>query len=192
MDIAGNPYFYEKAAWEAPTPGFDEKQEPTRGGARVHIKMLDGTTAAMKTWGNINGQWGLTELGKHFYKDSTHTYLVTFPVLGRLLRNNGTEWKVDTVLKSTATSLGEIKLPVTMPEAEQIAEVKRRTLAYIASLPKDDAGDAIMIQGEGSEPTAALDDARGLQYNKEEILAQPEGGVSISAVMHRPLRAAKP
>ena len=62
MDIAGNltdarTYYYEKAAREAPTHGFDARQEPTRRGARVHIKMLDGTTAAVKTWDNINGQW---------------------------------------------------------------------------------------------------------------------------------------
>ena len=103
MDIAGNltdagTYYYEKAAREAPTHGFDARQEPTRRGARVHIKMLDGTTAAVKTWDNINGQWKFTKLGKHFYKDSTDTYLVTFPVHSTLLRNNGSEWKVDTVL----------------------------------------------------------------------------------------------
>ena len=100
MDLAGNltdagTYYYEKAAREAPTHGFDKKQEPTRRGARVHIKMLDGTTAAAKTWDNINGQWKFTKLGKRFYKDSTDTYLVTFPIHSTLLRNNGTKWKVD-------------------------------------------------------------------------------------------------
>ena len=78
MDLAGNltdagTYYYEKAAREAPTHGFDKKQEPTWRGARVHIEMLDGATAAVKTWDNINGQWKFTKLGKHFYKDSTDT-----------------------------------------------------------------------------------------------------------------------
>ena len=105
-------------------------------------------------------------LGSTFYKDSTDTYLVAFPVHSTLHRSNGTEWKVDTVLKPTATSIGEIKLMFTIPEAEQLEEVKRRTLAYIASLPKDDAGDAILIQGEGSESTATLDDARDCSTTK--------------------------
>ena len=83
MDIAGDltpagTYYYEKAAREAPTHGFDKKQEPTRKGARVHIKMLDGTTAAVKTWDNTGGQWKFTKLGKRLYKDSTDTDLVTF------------------------------------------------------------------------------------------------------------------
>ena len=49
------------------------RQKAGAHGARVHIKMLDGTTAAVKTWDNINGQWKFTKLGKHFYKDSTDT-----------------------------------------------------------------------------------------------------------------------
>ncbi len=53
VDIAGKltpagTYFYETAAREAPTHGFDAKQEPTRKGSRLHIKMLDGATATAR------------------------------------------------------------------------------------------------------------------------------------------------
>ncbi len=59
MDVAGNltavgTYFYTQSAREAPTHGFDQREEPTRKGSRVQIKLLDGATAAVKTWGNIN------------------------------------------------------------------------------------------------------------------------------------------
>ncbi len=149
----------------------------------MHVKMLDGTTAVVETWDNTNGGWRFTKLGKHFYKDSTDTYLVTFPIQKVLIRHNGSEWKEDTVLKSTAIPLGEIKLPALMPEAEQLAEVKRRTLAYVASLPRDDDANAVVIEGEGSEPTATLDESSGFEYNREEVWRsrreeQPEGGAS--------------
>ena len=75
-------------------------------------------------------------------------YVITFPVLQTLLRINGTEWTDFTVIKSTAVEeIGEITLPTLMPEEEQLAEVKRRALAYIASLPLDDEGRKVMLKG---------------------------------------------
>ena len=37
-----------------------------------------------------------------------------------------------------------------------------------------------------------LDEAGSLEYNREEILIRPDGSLTVSAVLHRPLRAARP
>jgi hypothetical protein len=99
----------------------------------------------------------------------------------------------ETVLKSTALdAVGEITLPTLMPEEEQLAEVKRRALEYIASLPLDDDGRKILVKGGGSAAYVTLIEGRELEYNREEILIRPDGSLTVSAVLHRPLRASKP
>ncbi len=67
-----------------------------------------------------------------------------------MIRYNDSVWEEESVLKSTATlEIGEITVPTLMPEEEQLAEVKRRALQYIASLPLDDDGRKDLIQGGG-------------------------------------------
>ena len=116
----------------------------------------------------------------------------TFPVEQSLLRHNGSVWLDWSVLKSTATDIGEITLPTLMLEEEQLAEVKRRALEYIASLPVDDEGRKVLLKGGGSAAEATLIEGREVEYNREEILIGPDGSLTVSAVLHRPLRASTP
>jgi hypothetical protein len=62
---------------------------------------------------------------------------------------NGSVWEEETVLKSTATEIGEITVPTLMPEEGQLEEVKRRAVDYMASLPLDDEGRRVLIEGVG-------------------------------------------
>ena len=131
-------------------------------------------------------------MGHNFYKESQDRYVVTFPVKQSLMRMNGSVWEEETVLKSTATEIGEITVPTLTPEEEQLEEVKRRAVDYMASLPLDDEGRRVLIEGGGSMKHTTLDESRSLEYNREEILIRPDGSLTVSAVLHRPLRAARP
>ena len=114
-------------------------------------------------------------------------------MLQTLIRYNGSKWEVETVLESTALeAVGEITLPTLMPEEEQLAEVKRRALEYIASLPVDDEGRKVLVKGGGSAAEATLIGNFPLEYKREEILIRPDGSLTVSAVLHRPLRSAMP
>ncbi len=46
-------YYYEKTAQRVPDKGFDYNQEPVRRGARVQIKLLDGTRGTVRTWDGV-------------------------------------------------------------------------------------------------------------------------------------------
>ena len=132
---AEGQYFYEQVGQEPLASGFDWKQEPTRKGPKVQIKLLNGKTNAVRIWDGVKRDWRFTALGKKFYKESMDRYVITFPVIQTLIRINGTESMDFTVIRSTAVEeIGEITLPTLMPEEEQLAEVKRRALAYIANL----------------------------------------------------------
>ncbi len=37
-----------------------------------------------------------------------------------------------------------------------------------------------------------LDTDRGIEHNAEEIIVRQDGSVTVDAVLHRPLRAARP
>ncbi len=50
----------------------------------------------------------------------------------------------------------------------------------------------ILFKGGGSAAETTLDEDRSLEYNKEEILIRSDGSLTVSAVLHRPLRSAKP
>ena len=63
-------HHYEQTAQRAPDRGFDYSQEPIRRGARVQIKLLDGTQATVRTWDGVNGRWRFTQLGQKFYRES--------------------------------------------------------------------------------------------------------------------------
>ena len=45
--------FYNKTQQQAPSSGFDWKQEPTRRGPKVQIKLLNGKTSAVRIWDGI-------------------------------------------------------------------------------------------------------------------------------------------
>ncbi len=117
---------------------------------------------------------------------------MTFPVLTSLVRINGAVYSVSNVVKSTATELGEIKLSTFVSDDVQVAEDKRRAEEFIASLLVDDEGRKILIQGGGSHMEMTLGTWRGLEHNRDEILVRREGSLSVIALLHRPLRAAKP
>ena len=78
-----------------------------------------------------------------------------------------------------------------MPDAEQLAEVRRQTAEFLASLDTDDEGETVLIEGGGSEAHITLDKDGEIQYNKETISIQPDGGLMVSAMLRRPLRASK-
>ena len=79
-----------------------------------------------------------------------------------------------------------------MPDAEQLAEVRRQTEEFIASLSTDDEGETVLIERGGSEAHVTLDRDGEIQHSKETISTQPDGGLMVSAMLHRPLRASKP
>ena len=158
----------------------------------MQIKLLDGSMATVRSWDGVKRRWRFTKIGQHFYRDSQDSYVVTFPVNMSLVSLNDSVYSDASVLKSTTTSLGEIKLPSLMPDDEQLAEVKRLTEQFIANLPADDEGQRVLIEGGGSQTRMTLDTERAVEYNKEQIIIQQDGSMTVDAVLHRPLRAARP
>ena len=124
-------YYYDTIGEEAPHAGFDWKHTPTRRGSKVQIKLLNGTTSAVRIWDGVKRDWRFTALGRQYYKESQDRYVVTFPVKQTLIRMNGSVWEEHTVLKSTATEIGEIIVPTLMPQEQQLEKVKRRAVDYI-------------------------------------------------------------
>ena len=131
-------YYYATTEQRAPTARLDYGQQPERRGSRATVKLLDGRKATVRSWDPVRSKWRYTKLGKDFYKDSQDSYVVTFPVKEIHIEDGEVVWEKDTVLKSTAVDLGEISLPMLMPDAEQLAEVKRRAEAYVNSLPEQE------------------------------------------------------
>ena len=131
-------YYYATTAQRAPTAGIDYAQQPERRGNRATVKLLDGRKAVVRSWDPVRSQWRYTKLGRYFYKDAMDSYAVTFPVKEMHIVDGEVVWEKDTVLKSAAVDAGETKLPTLMPEAEQLAEVKRRAEAFVNSLPEQD------------------------------------------------------
>ena len=46
-------YFYETTRGRAPDRGFDYTQAPMRNGARVQVKLLDGSVGTVRTWDGV-------------------------------------------------------------------------------------------------------------------------------------------
>ena len=66
--------------------------------------------------------------------------------------------------------MGEIKLPTLMPEAEQLAEVKRQAEAYVNSLPEDEAvGGGKAFKIVDAYNITLLDPTKPMQYNRERV-----------------------
>ncbi len=70
-------------------------------------------------WDRVHRRWRFTKLGRNFYQNPTDNYVATFPVCTTLVRINGSVYEDDSVVQSTATAPGEIKLPTLMLEDEQ-------------------------------------------------------------------------
>jgi hypothetical protein len=68
MTAAGR-YFYEKLNEDPPDRGFDPDQQPKRAarGRSETIQLRDGTTAVVRTWNHLKGEWRLTKLGQQFF-----------------------------------------------------------------------------------------------------------------------------
>ena len=73
-------YYYDTIGEDAPHAGFDWKQEPTRRGPKVQIKLLNGRTSAVRIWDGVKRDWRFTALGRQYYKESQDRYVVTFPM----------------------------------------------------------------------------------------------------------------
>ena len=131
-------YYYETTAQQAPAGGLDYAQQTERRGNRTTVKLLDGRRAGVRSWDPVRRELKYTKLRRDFYKDAKDSYVVTFPVKEMHIEDGEIVWEKDTVLKSTAVDLGEITLPTLMPEAEQLAEVKRCSEAFVGSLPEQD------------------------------------------------------
>lgn len=191
---AAGKYYYEKIAQEPPNRGFDYGQAPTRVGTRVQATLWDGSKATVRTWDGVRRQWRFTKAGKDYYKDSVDRYVVSFPTKLIHMKNGQQVWERGSALKSTATPLGEISLSTLMPEEEQLAEVKRRAQAFLDSLSTAHDGNAILLDAADSDSQniVLLDSSQAIQYNKEHIDIRPNGESTVSATLHRPLRAGKP
>ncbi len=106
---AAGAHFYEHTAQRVPDASFDCKQEPTRRGNRVQIRLLNGKTEAVRVWDGVKRAERFTKLGRSFHSESQDRFVVAFPVHQTLICTNGSVWEVSIVLKSTATALGEIR-----------------------------------------------------------------------------------
>ena len=175
MDAAGvltptGEYYYSAIAQEAPRHALDYAQQPERRGNRTSVKLLDGRKAIVRSWDPVRSEWRYTKLGRDFYKDSVDRYVVTFPVKEMHIVDGEVVWEKDTVLKSTATSLGEVALPTLMPEAEQLAEVKRRADAFVAGLDEQDGWEGSKaFKIVDAYNITLLDTSRPLEYNREHV-----------------------
>ncbi len=194
MDTRGSltalgEYYYEATAQRAPNRNFDYNQEPQRRGTRVQVSLLDGQKATVRTWDGVKKAWRFTKTGQEFYRDSVDRFVVSFPVKEMHIVNGDIAWEKETVLKSTATPLGEITLPTLMPEEQQLAEVKRRADAFVASLselPGIEGSKEFKIVD--SYNYTVLDTTRSIEHNRDHIDIRPNGESVVSAVLHRPLR----
>jgi len=191
---AAGAYYYDQVGQEPPASGFDYNQQATRSGQRMVIRLLDGTTRAVQVWDTRTNAFRPTVLGKKFLARALDKYTVSFPVLVNVTRTNGSIYQRQDWLPSTALPLGEIEVPRAMTEQEQIAEVKRRVATFLHTLPSDYTDHTethttkILLPGNDSGVASLLDTSRTTEYNKLTVNAQGHA----SAVLHRPLRQAKP
>ena len=113
-------YYYEKSGLPPPR-SFDYQQDTTRKGRTQYIRILDGSSKAVSRWDNVNREWKLTKLGTQFYSKAVDKFTVLWPVKVQLTRINGSIFEREDWMPSTAIpALGEIEVPRTMSEAEQL------------------------------------------------------------------------
>ena len=104
---------------------------------REMIKLLDGTSRAVSVWSA--GGWRQTDLGKKFYVNATDRYVVSSPVSVDIVRKNGTVYRREDWLASTAVPLGEIEIKRGASEHDELVEVKRRTREFLDGLRRSTA-----------------------------------------------------
>ena len=185
-------YFYAQRGQRAPDQGFDYAQKPTRRGRRELIQLVDGSAATTRTWDALRRQWRFTKTGRLFYAESRDNYTITFPVTTVFIHSNGTvyerpgDWLAST---SDKVGLGEIALPTLMPEAEQLAEVRRRAEEYVAQQPVID-GERVLHRNHYE--IYQLDPEREITFNRESVRILPDGTADVDATLHRPLRFGRP
>ncbi len=120
---AGN-YYYDKSGLPPPR-SFDYQQDTTRKGRTQYIKLLDGSQKAVSRWDNVNREWKLTKLGHQFYSKAVSKYTILWPVEVILTRINGSLFRRPDWMPSTAIpALGEIEVPRTLSEEQQLQRVK--------------------------------------------------------------------
>ncbi len=71
-------------------------------------------------------------------------------------------------------------------------EVKRLTEQSLTTLPPDDEGRQLLVEGGGSQIHMTLAKTRGMEHDNEEIHIRQDGNMTVCAVLHRPLRAVRP
>ena len=187
-------YFFDATGREAPS-GFDYQQLPVRSGQRHMIMLLDGTMKAVQIYNLATNTFKTTALGKKYFAKAKDRYTVSFPVIVNVARTNGSLYQREDWLPSTALpNLGEIEVSRELPEQQQIAAVRRKVNEYLRTLPKDyvDAAETheaeVLLPGNESGVASLLDHSREIEYNKLSISAQGD----VTAVLHRPLRQARP
>ena len=94
-------YYYDKIGIEPPNK-FDFNQDAVRKGRSLYISMLDGTTRKVSTWNNIKNEFVMTKLGKQFYANAVDKYTVLFPVWVALTRVNGSIYRSQDWMPSSA------------------------------------------------------------------------------------------
>ena len=171
-------------------PGLDSFGNTSPGLNRntESVKLVGGKRVVLRVWDPVKLAWRFTQTGRAYYKDRVTRYTVRFPTRELKTRKNDTTWVENSYIHSTALELGQIEVPTSMSEPEQLALVRQKAEDYIAGLPELD-GEAVFYKGTGSETSVVLDAGKGLEFNREEIGTGDQP--SVEAVMHRPLREAK-
>jgi hypothetical protein len=150
--------------------------------------MSDGKEVAVRSWDNATRNRKFTKTGRAFYRNSVDRYVIKIPARVYLQRKNGTWYTREDSLPSTATPLGEINVPTTLSEAQQLTRLRRQVDAFLAGLEEED-GDKILMAGY---ETWLYDPEGTIEYNRESVDVRPDGQARVEAVMHRPLRDAWP
>jgi hypothetical protein len=181
-------YYYATTAQQVPNKSFDYNQEPERKGNGGFVRLLDGGRAVVRTYDAVRNEWRFTKTGQEFFRESVDRYVVTFPVKVMRVEDGVVVWEKESFLKSTSTPLGKITVPATMPQEQQLVEVKRRAQEYVNSLPNVPGLDGKVFKLVEDYDITMLDPSRPIEYNREHIDIRPNGEAMVSAVLHRPLR----
>ena len=93
-------------------------------GRSQFIRLLDGTQKKISTWLSVERKWKLTDLGKTFYAKAVDRYTMLWPIIIHLRRINGSLFQREVWAPSSMIEeLGEIEIPKSLSESEQMARV---------------------------------------------------------------------
>jgi hypothetical protein len=107
-----------------------------------------------------------------------------------LPRKNGTYYAKESWLPGSAVAeLGSLSFGGDVPEAQQMAEVRARVAAWLAT--KTETVDGATILLDSSYDPQTLDEGREVEYSKEETFLE-DGAARVFAVLNRPLRVPNP